>query len=50
MCRRIKNVLSDWKFLMNDRENKQREDADEMLIVECDVDCNDTTGACEHQI
>ena len=47
--------LRDWKLLMHDRENKQKdldelEAANEVLIVDCDVVCDVYSCLCEYQM
>ena len=55
VLRRLKHVLGDWNLLMHVRENKQKdldelEAANEVLIVDCDGDCDGYSCLCEYQI
>ena len=55
VLRRLKHVLNEWKLLMHVRENKQKdldelEAANEVVIVDCDGDCDGYSCICEYQI
>ena len=55
VLRRLKHTLGDLKLLMNNRENKQKdldelEAADEVLIIDCDYECDVYSCLCEYQM
>ena len=55
VLRRLKHTLDDLKLLMDNRENKQKdldelEAADEVLIIDCDYECDVYSGLCEYQM
>ena len=55
VLRRLKHTLDDLKLLMDNRENKQKdldelEAADEVLIIDCDYECDVYSCLCEYQM
>ena len=55
VLRRLKHTLDDLKLLMDNRENKQKdldelEAADEVLIIDCDYECDVYSCFCEYQM
>ena len=55
VLRRLKHTLDDLRLLMNNRENKQKdldelEAADEVLIIDCDYECDVYSRLCEYQM
>ena len=55
VLRRLKHTLDDLRLLRENRENKQKdldelEAADEVLIIDCDYECDVYSCLCEYQM